>query len=170
MDLERLANIGEFLGGLGVIVSLLYLAFQLRGNSRGLRAESYGRSLERVARLQERLSEDAAFARMHNRGLTEPEKLSVEERLHFTWACFEMFGAFEYMHYQHQHGDLPEEIWQRWRETLKFWMSYPGVRRWWHGKPTPFSSGFSALVETCAREGYAPEHPGAWEQWLRSGN
>jgi hypothetical protein len=169
MELEQWASIGELLGGIGVVLSLLYLAFQLRDQSRGLRSESYGRSLDRLARIQERLAEDSPFSRTYNKGLVSPESLSVEERLNFTWGCTEMFGAFEYMHYQQTQGNLPEEIWLRWRETIKFWMTFAGVRAWWHGKPSPFSASFCALVEECIREGYQPERPGAWEDWMLKG-
>jgi hypothetical protein len=169
MDLDQLASIGEFLGGVGVILSLLYLAFQLRDHSRGLRSESYGRSLDRLGRMQERFAEDSDFARIYNKGLADPEGLSVEERIRFTWGCTEMFGAFEYMHYQQMQGDLPEEIWHRWQETIKFWMTFPGMRAWWHCKPSPFSTEFSSFVEDCIREGYQPEHPGVWQDWMLSG-
>jgi hypothetical protein len=169
LDLGQLASIGELLGGIGVILSLLYLAFQLRDQSRGLRSESYGRSLDRLARMQERFAEDSDLARIYNMGLADPEGLSVEERIRFTWVCTELFGAFEYMHYQQMQGDLPEEIWHRWRETIKFWLTFPGMRVWWHCKPSPFSTEFSSFVEDCIREGYQPEHPGVWQDWMLSG-
>jgi len=169
INLDQLASIGELLGGVGVILSLLYLAFQLRDHSRGLRSESYGRSLDRLARMQERFAEDSDFSKIYNKGLANPESLSVEERIRFTWGCTEMFGDFEYMHYQHRQGDLPEEIWHRWRETIKFWLSFPGIRAWWHGKPSPFSIEFSSFVEDCIRDGYQPERPGAWPNWMLNG-
>ena len=169
MELSDWASIGELLGGIGVILSLLYLAFQLRDQSRGLRSESYGRSLDRLGGIQERLSESSEFSRTYNKGLAEPESLSVEERINFTWACTEMFGAFEYMYYQQSQGALPVEIWGRWHETLKYWMTFPGIRAWWYGKPTPFSEGFCLLIEDCIREGYQPERPGSWEEFLQKG-
>ena len=169
MELNELANIGELLGGIGVILSLMYLAFQLRDQSRGLRSESYGRSLDRLARIQERLSEPSDFSRNYNQGLTKPQSLSVEERINFTWACTEMFGAFEYMHYQHSQGSLPDKIWSRWHETIKFWLTFPGVQAWWHGKPTPFSEDFCLLVEKSIKEGYCPERPGSWERFMLEG-
>jgi hypothetical protein len=38
--LEALGNIGELLGGIGVVVTLLYLAGQIRQDSRSLKASS----------------------------------------------------------------------------------------------------------------------------------
>ena len=169
MDIDRLASIGELLGGIGVILSLLYLAFQLRDQSRGLRSESYGRSLDRLARMQERLAEDDDFSKIFNKSLADPEGLSVGERIRFTWSCTEMFGGFEYMQHQHMQGDMPELIWLRWHETIKFWLTFPGTRAWWYGKPSPFSTEFSLFVEDCIRDGYQPERPGAWQNWMLNG-
>ncbi len=44
MDLETLANLGEFLGGTAVVVSLIYLAVQIRQGNR--QVEHNTRSLE----------------------------------------------------------------------------------------------------------------------------
>lgn len=169
MDLDQLASIGDLLGGIGVILSLLYLAVQLRDQSRGLRSESYGRSLDRLARLQERFAEDSDFSRLFNKGLVEPQSLSIDERIRFTWGCTEMFGAFEYMQHQQTQGDLPDVIWIRWHETIKFWMTFPGMHAWWQGKPAPFSTEFSRFIEQCIEEGYINQRPEAWDNWMRYG-
>jgi hypothetical protein len=36
MTLQDLGSIGELVGGIGVVVSLVYLAFEIRHNTRGL--------------------------------------------------------------------------------------------------------------------------------------
>ena len=54
MGLERLALLGEFVGGFFVIVSLVYLAHQVRQNTRSLRTENYARVLDRMSTLQSR--------------------------------------------------------------------------------------------------------------------
>ena len=41
MSLEALGNIGEFVGALAVVISLLYLAAQMRQNSPLVRASTY---------------------------------------------------------------------------------------------------------------------------------
>src|SRR5690606_14337852 len=72
MDLRTLADFGEFLGGLGVIVSVVYLAIQIRGNTASVRSENYAHSLERMASMQEYLARDQVFTKIFNRGLVEP--------------------------------------------------------------------------------------------------
>jgi len=52
MNLESLANFGEFIGGIGVILSLIYVAFQIRQNTVSRRTETYARTVERFSGLQ----------------------------------------------------------------------------------------------------------------------
>lgn len=68
MDLQTLANLGEFLGGVAVIVSLVYVALQVRQNTQSLRTENYGRALDRVASMQSLLSRDTEVSRLFSRG------------------------------------------------------------------------------------------------------
>lgn len=48
MDLDTLAKLGEFVGGFFVVLSLVYLAHQVRMNTKSLRSENYARVLERM--------------------------------------------------------------------------------------------------------------------------
>ncbi len=44
MDLTQLANLGEFIGGVAVLVTLIYLAAQIRQNTRSVEAAALGSS------------------------------------------------------------------------------------------------------------------------------
>ncbi len=166
MDLQTLANVGEFLGGLGVIVSLIYLAVQIRGNTSSQQSETYARSLERMASMQAFMSKDHAFTKMFSEGLIDPSQLTITQKIQFSWVLTEMFGNIEFMFFQSEQRNIPAELWDRWVETLKWWLTFPGVVAWWKGKPTPFTPAFMSCVEECIAQGYQPESPGAWESFI----
>ena len=46
--LETLANLGEFIGAIGVIVSIGYLAIQIRQNTKAVRSSSYHQAAEQT--------------------------------------------------------------------------------------------------------------------------
>ncbi len=169
-DLTMLADLGEFVSGVAVVVSLVYLAFQVRQNTRSLQAENYARGLDRVAQMQARLSADAALARIFGRAALDPATLAPEERIRFTWALYEMFGAFEFMFHQARRGALPAEVWERWSATLAWWISLPGVEAWWQAKPAPFSASFSSHVGgIVASNPVDREAARRWQQFLAGG-
>jgi hypothetical protein len=163
LSLETLANLGEFISGIAVVLSLVYLAFQVRQNTQSLRTENYGRALDRVATMQARLSGDPDLAAIFGSGLADTGALTLQQRIQFAWAFYEMFGAFEFMYHQSQAGALEAEVWERWSATLAWWISLPGVQSWWRAKPAPFSASFSAFVE--ARLSASPPDAGAAQRW-----
>jgi hypothetical protein len=109
------------------------------------------------------LSGDPALAAIFNRGSLDPASLTPEERIQFTWALYEMFGAFEFMYHQSRAGALQAHVWERWSATLSWWISLPGVQAWWRSRPTPFSSDFTAFVDSCL--GAGPRDVGAARRW-----
>lgn len=169
MDLRTLAEMGEFLGGLGVIVSLVYLAVQIRGQTDSQRSDNYARSLERMATMQQLMARGGDLGMLFSRGVADPASLSPGQRIQLTWFLTEFFGGLEFMHYQLQHDRLPLELWTRWEDTLKWWLTFPGVRTWWHARPTPFTPSFTVCVERCLANGYVDERPGAFAAFVATG-
>lgn len=169
-NLETLANLGEFVSAIVVVVSLVYLAYQVRQNTESLRIENYARVLERVANMQARLSSDAVFSELIARGAADPARLTAGERVQFTWTFYEMFGAFEFMLHQATSNTLPEEVWQRWSETMSWWLSLPGVKAWWIARPAPFSASFTSYVDGKLREGTTDvDASRRWAAFLKTG-
>jgi hypothetical protein len=153
LDLSQLADLGEFLGGIFVVFSLVYLAIQIRQNTQSNRAENFARGLERISEMQATLSRDPELASLHARGVADASSLTPQERIRFTWWFAEAFGAFEFLFHQSKTGAIPDEIWDRWSETVAWWLSYPGVQSWWRANPAPFSRSFTRFVDELIREG-----------------
>jgi hypothetical protein len=167
LDLQTFANLGDFLGGLAVIVSLVYLALQVRQNTQSLRTENYGRALDRVSSIQSQLSRDTELARFFSKGVVDTSKLTPAERIQFTWALYEAFGAFEFMFHASRTRALPEEVWARWSSTLAWWLSFPGVQSWWRHRPVPFSASFSSYVEGILRENVVDQAAAQrWQEFI----
>lgn len=165
MDLDTLTKLGQAVGGFFVVLSLIYLARQVRQNSMLLITENYGRVLERMSAVQSRLAAEPQFHHIVVVGAQSPGELSGSERVRFTWAMYELFGAGEFMYNQAQEDALPPEVWDRWESTIAWWASHPGIRAWWASKPTPFTSDFEALVDGMI-EADAVD-PGTIRRWER---
>ena len=170
MDLDTLAKLGEFFGGLFVVVSLAYLAYQVRQNTSSLRAENYARVLNRMATLQSKLSTDAELNRVVVTGAGNPEALTRHERIRFSWALYELMGAAEFMYHQARDNALPTAVWDRWQAGIVWWLSNPGILAWWQAKPTPLSSDFEAFVaELLRRRSYDEKATRRWLAFLSLG-
>ena len=147
-NLESLASLGEIVGAIAVVVSLLYLAVQVRQNTRAQRLENASRILDRTASMQGALSRDSAMSVLFSKGVSDPSKLTPQERIQFTWAMYEFFGALEFMYLAANENSIPEEIWQRWSSAAAWWLTFPGVQAWWNARPIPFADSFSSYIES----------------------
>jgi hypothetical protein len=170
MDLQTLAALGEFFGGVAVVVSLVYLALQVRQNTQSQRTENYSRALDRIAAIQSQLARDAGFSRVLARGVADASVLTPPERIQFTWILYETFGAFEFMFYAAQTRALPDEVWARWSSTIAWWLSFPGAQTWWENRPAPFSASFTAFIEDLLRDNPTDRAAVArWQTFLARG-
>ena len=61
MNFEDLGNIGEFVASLGVIVTLAYLAFQTRSNTRVMRAQARSSITDQILQLSIFLAENQMY-------------------------------------------------------------------------------------------------------------
>jgi hypothetical protein len=152
MDLDSLAKLGEFVGGFFVVISLVYLAHQVRQNTKSLRTENHARILDRMSNIQSRASADPDLNRILAVGAESPGRLTPLERLRFSWALYEMFGAAEFMYLQFRQNALPAAVWGRWEATLVWWLSHPGMAAWWAARPAPFADSFEVFATGILRE------------------
>jgi hypothetical protein len=165
VDLDSLAKLSEFVSGIVLVISLVYLAFQVRQNTQSLRSENYARVLDRMSTVQSQLSMDPDLHHVFMVGAQDPARLSRTERARFSWALYELFGAGEFMFHQSRDKALPPVVWTRWEATIGWWLSHPGMRAWWAAKPAPLSADFEAFANGIMRGG--PYDPSAIERWHR---
>ena len=152
MDLQALANIGEIIGAVTVVLSLIYLAVQIRQSTQAQRTENYSRALDRLAAMQSSMSQDDEFSLMFSTGVVDTKKLTPRERMRFTWSLYEAFGAFEFMFHASKTDAIPEEVWRRWSAAVAWWLTFPGVQTWWTSRPIPFTDSFTSFVESLLEE------------------
>ena len=147
MNWEAIGSVAEVVGAIGVIVSLLYLAIQVRqGNknhvvdSHQQIARDWGASCAVVMR-DENVS---AFIK----GLSEYEDLTAEERVKFDMCVGIFINVVEVTIYHAEAGRLDEVL-----EMLNNYLgprlfAYPGLEKWWrHGNRAGFSHETQAWVD-----------------------
>ena len=109
LDFESLGQIGELVGGLGVIVSFVYLAVQLRQNSKMLRLGNLHQTLDasRQNFLASLVGRDVIGALVRSRS---GEPLSEEDELIIQFWFNAQMRNFENAFLQHQGGALDDEV------------------------------------------------------------
>ncbi len=155
MTLQDLGGIGEFIGGIAVVISLVYLAVQIRQNTKSVRTATYQAILDSSRSDTELLLVHPHLERVYRVGRRNPEKLNDDERPLFRMLVAQLLLSSESLFLQHQQGAIDSDYWQRRQQTLRGLLSQPGVRQWWAARGTPreyYDPGFRELVDSILGE------------------
>ncbi len=158
MSLSDLGNLGEFVSGLAVVISLLYLAVQIRQNTRSLRAGAHQSITSHIAELNRTIVENAEVARLMEVGLRDLMALSPEDRRRFNAYNSARFRHYDNLYYQYRAGTLEESQWSGLRNLLRFHLSQPGIVRWWEEARAFYSPDFVAYVASLQDELRGAQH------------
>ena len=154
--LEALGNIGDFVGGIGVVVTLIYLAIQIRINSKTVKSAAAESVMQSMSEFFRAMAQTPGGAALIERGFTEYDALERHQQLEFYLWLFSWFRLAEVAHHHYSSGQLPEAFWAGQVAHLKSLLKNESVRAFWAVRKTVFSTGFRAFVDDLDLEGSAP--------------
>ena len=151
MDITTLAAWGEFLGGLAVIASLIYLAGQIRMNTKTVRASNFG-DLLTVHTEFVSITTDPEVASLYLRGLDDFVGLNVVDQMRFSGLASHMFNAVYRAWYSHEQGLLDDIMWENQPHAMVTHLGNPGVRQWWEANQHWWPAEFRDFVREVGAE------------------
>ena len=147
MNWEALGAIGEIIGAAGVIVSLLYLAVQVRNNSRQLRHAAAQAVLDKLNGLIGQLAFTAGAGDVWSRGLSGLDALQDDEELvRFSSMLLQAFWAYEEVLHYRRAGVIEEWAWIHAKAPVEHFMRTPGFQEWWQQRSGWFGEDFQTFV------------------------
>ena len=154
MDLAQLANLGEFIGGIAVVVTLLYLAVQVRGNTKSERAETHRSFVEQLNRTFLTPMQDLEKAALFRRASRSFRGLSGDEQMVVSAFWQGLFLIAQEAHFLHQAGSIDDELAATVESFTVAVLKVPGVGEWWeeagHGHTPSFRTHINDLRDSDA--------------------
>ena len=106
MTIEQLGNIGEFVAAIATVITLIYLAFQLRQNTRALKATAFQGVVSEMGKNVEPLMNSAEMAEIIVKSTAEPESLTPVERLRLKALYVSTYRRLESVYVQYTLGTM----------------------------------------------------------------
>jgi len=147
MNWEAIGAVGEALGAAGVIISLLYLAVQIRGDARAKRAAMTHAQSQANAGFASILATGPEVAELYFRGIHDFASLQGAELVQFAALMTHMFRLYEDQFLQWTEGDLDPQVWHGLDAAIDDFCSMPGLQAWWKTRSRWFAEQFQALIE-----------------------
>ena len=148
--LEALGNIGDFIGGIAVIATLVYLAIQVRQNTQLIRANALSTTASASVDFNYALGNNPASARVFQLGLEDFRSLTEDERRQFLQLLRGMFTSYEHTFQQYERGMFDATVWHHTRASLKRTLLLPHVAVWWERRKEVFTPSFVEELDRTA--------------------
>ena len=165
MSLSDLAAVGSFVSGIAVLASLIFVGFQLRQNTKAIRAEASQAHAQNWQQITMQIAGSMEAARVWRLGLEDVESLTDDERVQFYAFAGSMLRFFEGARLQWRHGQLDREHWHNVENTAADFAAAPGFMAYWaarhHWLSPEFQQWYDALPKGGAHSlyGKAPGPP-----------
>ena len=136
MNWDAIGSVAEVLGAGGVIVSLLYLSYQIRINTKTVKAEATQTTYTGWSEFNYELSKHPNAVEIDR--MWDPdsqwEDFSAEEKVKLGWVCRSIVERFEAEFSLHEAGILKSEVWEQHRMYCGSFVSLPAVATWWESE------------------------------------
>ena len=138
MAIQDWAAIAEIVAAIAVVVSLLYLAAQIRHNTRELAERNRSYQLDslnevgqRYTSFRDKVLQDSALASIWLRGRDDLSALDSVERLQFDYLAVDMFWCWGMLHLYRQQDVIDVRVMELSMANLPLYAEGNGIRQWW---------------------------------------
>jgi hypothetical protein len=165
MSLSVLASLGSFVSGFAVLISLIYLALQVRQTERNQQISIRHSRVSRTVELHLALADPGvADAWLHGWG--SPQAITQTELSQFINLCRALFFHFEDSFYQREEGLLNDDAFETVVAGARLIARSPGLRAAWRMARPNFGGRFLDFMDgVVARSAVEPPVDLSLEAW-----
>ena len=147
LKLSDIGNIAEAIAAVGVILSLVYVAVQIRQNTQAIRAASYQGVAGGITDFLTILVEDEGFVKIYIKALDDPSKLSPEERLRFDNYIAHFFTKVDVAVDLYERGMIDNKAMIPYTRYVVYMLEQPYVMEYWESAQQFFSNDLRLYID-----------------------
>jgi len=151
MSIQDWGAVGEIVGAIAVVVTLLYLAGQIRQNTQVARSATRQAITQGATDFARNLTESGELTDLLHRSL-DGQALEPNEMLRVQAFFYMTMRQYENIHYQHLSGMLDEADWSGFRENLKGLFGTTLCYDYWGMEHRFYNPTFQGLVKQIISE------------------
>lgn len=148
MNWDAIGAVGEAVAAVTVIVTLVYLALQIRHNTHVAQSNATQGLSEQIGQVYALLASDADLSLIFAKGLADPNDLSNEEMVRFMSFCQYMSFGMQNWLFQTQHQSVDDDTFMNVISLMRGPGATPGFRYFWEQRGHAYSPAFQEFVRT----------------------
>jgi hypothetical protein len=159
VDVQTLGSLGEFIGSVAVLATLVYLAAQTRQSAKMAAQRTHSDIIGRRQELQLLVVRNADFHHVLTKAMGR-EQMDSEEAQRFTSYMMTYLAHTQDTYMQYKAGLIPIEAWEADVATISPVFTQPGFLDWWEHGQQYVTQEFAEVISNVERKAlvlYDPE-------------
>jgi hypothetical protein len=116
---EAISAIGQIVGAIAVVISLIYLASEVRSNARATRPAAMRSMSNAFNRWIQQLVVHPNLSELYYRGIHDFESLKRADLVRFSALMSQAFRNSEELYYRQLEGHVDLRVWHGWQATIR---------------------------------------------------
>jgi hypothetical protein len=138
----------DIIGAIGVIISIVYMAYQVRQNTKAVKSSMHQAASAAGSSIAQSVATNSDVARIYRVGSDDLSKLNNDDELvQFSALLVHIFRNFENIYFQNEQDILDTKYWTPWEEIITWYFWKPGVQEWWKTRKDTFHKKFVTFLE-----------------------
>ena len=153
MNWDAIGATAEIIGAIGVILSLIYLAIQIRANSdnisqntKAILANTEISSNDQILEIYKPQIESAEVAALARKGHAGIDELDDTERHRYSMLVRGIFETHQTYFVQQKRGTTGPEIWEFHSRSFDNFCTFPGIITWWEKHKATFDPEYAKYI------------------------
>ena len=147
MNWDAIGAVGEIIGAVAVVLTLIYLTIQVRIGINSVQGATELEASKQFSDWHARVTHSSLLRGAWDKGATGEDFENDEERTAYLWLIAELFFLFEGFYRQYKRGLMSEGSWAPLKSTLIGTLRNEHVNAWWVERSSPITDEFREYIE-----------------------
>ena len=147
MGWQEISTLSEIVGSIAVVVTLIYLAIQIRDSAKASRSAAVTDATGGIQSWYQELGSNPTAAELFLDGMADPERLSRKEQFQFVMLVHSVFLGFQRSYFLSKAGTLDVELRDSIGTAVHAVNNQPGIHFYWRERKIFFQPEFAEWVE-----------------------
>jgi hypothetical protein len=146
MNLESVFFITQIVAAIAIVVSLFYVAYEVRHNTKALKLSTYQSVVNSSMEILHSLYGNNETATFYHRCLFNNAELNGPEKLRWHAVMITLYRHWDNLLYQNRKGLLENEMWLSYDRTMTHYLAYQPWVDWFTANGHLFSTNLQQLL------------------------
>jgi hypothetical protein len=148
MTIQEMGAVGEMIGGIAVIFTLIYLTLQIRQNTRAVRLNTGHAVTEEFRSMFELVAGNGELAELITKAADTDASINGADKVRYWCYTSNFIYAFENAYFQWVQEALDSNKWAGMKRMVTDYAHLPGFEEYWRNRKHWYSENFQHFMDT----------------------